>query len=476
MDGESIAEQIAKMAKADRERILDGIDLDSLEYDPEFWLRPSQKEALRAVEWLIMMLAGRGAGKTRTGAEWVREQARMPMTRIALVARTVGDVRDTMVQGESGIMAIHPPSEAPEYTPSLRRITWPNGSVATTYSAEKPSQLRGPQFHKAWADELASWKLKPDDSGLNAWDNLQIATRLGVNPQIFATTTPKRVPTIRALVDMAKSDPRRIRMIRGSTMDNAANLAAVYLETIVGKYAGTSIERQELYGEVLDKVEGALWVDEDIEAARTYDIGMLADERITVVGVDPSVAEKPGDECGIVVATSTKERELYKRSAWVVDDRSILGSPEVWAKRVIEAARDWNAIVVAEKNQGGELVRMVLKGIDPTVPIVLVSATKGKDIRAEPVVLAYQQGRVHHVGRFVELEDELTGWVPGESGYSPNRLDALVWALTSLVVDEKTLRAVATPMRATPVAGEIQSAVPSWRRQMSQRSNLSLRR
>lgn len=463
--GASLAEQIARLPDDDRDKLLEDMDLDVLAYDPEFWLRPEQLEALRAEEWMIAMLAGRGAGKTRTGAEWVREKAKTPMTRIALVARTAADVRDTMIQGESGIMAIHPPSEMPEYTPSLRRLVWPNGSVAITYSAEEPAQLRGPQFHKTWADEVAAWKMKPDDSGLNAWDNVKIATRLGINPQIFLTTTPKRVPAVRQIVDMTKTDPHRVRRIKGSTLDNAANLSAAYIETITDMYKGTSIERQELDGELLDKVEGAIWDDELI--INTWDLDkIVGHETITVVGVDPSVAEKPNDECGIIVARSTKDRKLLKRHAAVLEDLSLRASPETWAQEVVRAAKKYNAIIVAEKNQGHKLVEMAIKAVDPSIPVVMVWASKGKEIRAEPVLQAYEQGRVVHFGSHPELEDEMTSWVPGESGYSPNRLDALVWALSALLVDEKILNSTGKVRGTTPnlAKAQISGAVPNYRK------------
>jgi phage terminase large subunit-like protein len=461
---ESLAENIAKLTSPERDVLLEGFDLEKLVYDPEFWLRPEQLTALRAQEWLIAMLAGRGAGKTRTGAEWIREQAKTPMTRIALVGRTAADVRDTMIQGESGILAIHPQSEMPEYLPSLRRLVWPNGSVAITFSAEEPSQLRGPQFHKAWADEVAAWKMKPDNSGLNSWDNLQIATRLGANPQIFMTTTPKRVPAIRKILDMVNTDPGRVKMVRGSTLDNAANLASAYIETITGMYAGTSIERQELFGELLDQVEGALWTEQMIK--HEYDLAVAEiPNRITVVGVDPSVAERPNDECGIVVVTGTMDKLIHERRAWVLDDRSVLGSPDVWAKTVAQTARDWGGIVVVEKNQGHHLVKMALQSVDPMIPIVMVNAGSSKQGRAEPVMMAYEQGRVAHIGSFVELEDQMTSWVPGESGYSPDRMDALVWAVRALMVDSKILGSVSGPIRASRrvMQSHIQGAIPAYR-------------
>lgn len=461
---ESLAEKIAKLTPAERDVLLDGFDLEKLVFDPEFWLRSEQLDALHAEQWLIAMLAGRGAGKTRTGSEWIREQAKTPMTRIALVGRTAADVRDTMIQGESGILAVHPPSEMPEYLPSLRRLVWPNGSVAITFSAEEPSQLRGPQFHKAWADETAAWKMKPDNSGLNSWDNLQIATRLGANPQIFMTTTPKRVPAIRKILDMVKSDPDRVKLIRGSTLDNAANLASAYIETITGMYAGTSIERQELFGEFLDQVEGALWSEDIIR--HEYDLAVAEiPNRITVVGVDPSVAENPNDECGVVVVTGTTDRLIHERRAWVLDDRSLKGSPDEWAKMVAQTARDWGAIVVVEKNQGHHLVKMALQSVDPTIPIVMVNAGSSKQGRAEPVMMAYEQGRVAHIGSFIELEDQMTSWVPGESGYSPDRIDALVWAVRALMVDSKILGSVSGPIRASRrvIQAHIQDAVPTYR-------------
>lgn len=373
---------------------------------------------------------------TRTGAEWIRDKAKVPNTRIALVARTAADVRDVMVQGQSGILSVCPPSEQPDYIPSARRLVWPNGSVAITYSAEEPNQLRGPQFNCAWADELSSWKFKPDDSGLTAWDNLQIATRLGTNPQLLITTTPKRVKAVRAILDLAKTDPSRVRLVRGSTMDNASNLSKAYLETITAMYAGTSIELQELYGEMLDAVEGALWNESQIpHISSAFNLDDL-NGYLRIVGVDPSVAASPGDECGIVVVACTQEYQHYKRTGVVLDDKSLKADPDTWVQQVVATAKEWEAIVVAEQNQGFDLVRMAIKQADPTVPLVMVHASKGKAARAEPIVMAYQQGRVSHVGEFAELEDEMTGWVPGESGYSPNRLDALVWALSAGLVDD----------------------------------------
>ncbi len=370
---------------------------------------------------------------TRAGCEFARDKAKKePGSRGALVARTAADVRDVIVKGDSGLLAISPPSEMPIYEPSKRLLTWPNGSSALCFSSEEPDQLRGPNFHWALADETASWKYQPDDSGLTAWDNLRIATRLGVRPQVVAMTTPKRTEFMRKLTE--EEGKPGVILIRGSTRDNAANLSKTYLDVIYGLYAGTRLAQQELEGLLLDDVEGALLSIDQIRAAR---VGALPpNARLTVIGVDPSVADRPKDECGIIVATSTMESELYKRHAYVLEDATVHGSPEVWARRVTEVARRWGAPVIAEVNQGAALVRMTLQTVDPTVRVIEVRARYGKAVRAEPVVSAYSQGRVHHVGEFPEYEDQFTSWVPGETSKSPDRVDAAVWALTALLVKQ----------------------------------------
>lgn len=426
-------EKVAALPRQQQREILDGLDANELLYSWESWGRPEQFPP--PSEWgLWAIISGRGFGKTRSGAEWVREKAKKyPGCRIALVGRTVADVRMTMVQGESGLLAVCPPSElsADNYKTSNRRIDFPNGSICETFSSESPSQLRGPQFHFAWADEVAAWDFKPDDSGLTAWDNLTLATRLGDNPQIVATTTPKRTP----FMDDLKKEQQAGRAVitRGSTYDNSANLAAAYLDRITGKYEGTRLAQQELMGLELDKVDGALWDSDLIEADRVLSSLALP---LRIVAVDPSVAENPRDECGIVVVGATKHRQLHNRHAYVLEDASVHGSPEVWAKRVVETARKWNAPIVAETNQGGALIRMALQSMDTAgIKILTVHASKGKQARAEPVLLPYEQHRVHHVGYFPDLEAQLTGWVPEETRDSPDRLDALVYGVTALLID-----------------------------------------
>lgn len=428
----SIMEQIALLPDDERAIILSGFDADALMWDWSVWGRPEQQAPLG--DWAIWMyLAGRGAGKTRAAAEWVREEAKYTTNgqrRFALVARTAADVRDVIVEGESGIMNVSPPSERPLYEPSKRRLTWPNGNTATCFTADEPDSLRGPQFTHAWGDEVAAWRQTPDAAGMTAFDNLRVGTRLGANPKIMITTTPKRVPLLYKLLDEAKTTGRVV-VSRGSTMDNSGNLSNAYLDAITGVYAGTRLAQQELYGEMLDSVEGALWVDELIEQHRQSAFPMNTPLRI--IGVDPSVAENPRDECGIVVVSSSGERDLYKREAWVLEDASVLGSPDVWANRVVAMARKWGCPVVAEVNQGGAMVRNAINTIDPSIKVLEVHSKYGKALRAEPITLAYEQGRVHHIGYLADLESQMVSWVPGE-GKSPDRVDALVHALTALLI------------------------------------------
>lgn len=463
----SVAERLAILPDEEREPLLlelaESDDTD-WEYSSDFWLRPNQLECLHDDSWLVAYLAGRGAGKTRTGSHWTIEKARVPGTRIHLVARTVGDVRDVMIQGESGIMALSPPSFKPDYIPSIRRLVWPNGSTATTFSADAPSQLRGPQSHATWADEVAAWKHVPDDSGATAWDHVKISTRLGTDPQIFATTTPKRIAVIRDLVAQAKTDPA-VAIHLGSTFDNAANLSAEYLDTLSRMYAGTALERQELYGELLLIVEGALWNDDDFRRQ----VAPADEDLITVISVDPS-ASSGGDDTGIMVIQGSTEKKLMDRRCWVRADATMNGPPERWSGVVHDLQNEWSrpgrpALVVAEKNQGGEMVAAVLHQHDPSMPVALVHAARSKEVRAEPVVLAYRQRRVFHSDVFEDLEEELTTWEP-QSRWSPNRLDALVHGVSALVIDDTPLRRFGTITAGELILnGSIPSAIPQHRRE-----------
>lgn len=320
------------------------------------------------------------------------------------------------------------------WCPTVENSTWFARKDGKTFftgnTADEPDSLRGPQFTHAWADEVAAWRQTPDAAGMTAFDNLRVGTRLGPNPQIIITTTPKRVPLLYSLLEEEKKG-KKVVVTRGATLDNSGNLSSTYLDTILGVYEGTRLAKQELYGEMLDSIEGALWTIEMIGKSRQ---GVLPPSTpLRIIGVDPSVAENPRDACGIIVCASTADRDLYKRHAWVLEDATIHGSPELWANKVVEMARRWGAPVVAEVNQGGALVTNAINAIDPTVKVFEVHSKQGKQLRAEPVVLAYEQERVHHIGYIAELEDQMTSWIPGE-GKSPDRVDALVHALTALLI------------------------------------------
>lgn len=430
--GKSIMEILAALPENERAEALAGMDPEHLLWDWSVWGRPEQQAP--EGDWNIwLVLAGRGFGKTRLASEWVREEAKYTNTgqrRFGLVARTAADVRDVIVEGESGILNVTPPSERPLYEPSKRRLTWPNGNTATLFTADEPDSLRGPQFTHAWGDEIAAWRQTPDAAGMTAFDNLRVGTRLGAHPKILVTTTPKRTPLLYKLIEESmKGDV--VKITRGSTMDNAGNLAGAYLDTMLGVYEGTSLARQELYGEMLEAMEGALWTEEMIESGRESFYPLSTPLRC--IGVDPSVAENPRDECGIVVVASSAESDLYKRQSWVLEDASIHGSPDVWANQVVKMARKWGCPVIAEVNQGGALVRNAINTIDPTIKVLEVHSKQGKQLRAEPITLAYEQGRVHHVGYLADLESQMISWVPGE-GKSPDRVDALVHALTALLI------------------------------------------
>jgi phage terminase large subunit-like protein len=429
--GKSIMEILAALPPEERDAALEGMDPEQLLWDWSVWGRPEQQAP--EGDWNIwLVLAGRGFGKTRLASEWVREQAKYTnegQRRFALVARTAADVRDVIVEGESGVMNVTPPSEKPLYEPSKRRLTWPNGNTATLFTADEPDGLRGPQFTHAWGDEIAAWRQTPDAAGMTAFDNLRVGTRLGANPKILVTTTPKRTPLLYKLIEEQKTG--RVAITRGSTMDNAGNLSGTYLDTMLGVYEGTALARQELYGEMLEAMEGAMWTEEMIEAGRESIYPFSTPLRI--IGVDPSVAENPRDECGIVVVASSAEGDLYKRNAWVLEDASVLGSPTVWAQKVVDMARKWGCPVVAEVNQGGAMVRNAINTIDPSIKVLEVHSKQGKQLRAEPISLAYEQQRVHHVGYLADLESQMISWVPGE-GKSPDRIDALVHALTALLI------------------------------------------
>lgn len=395
------------------------------------WARPDQLPPLGPqVDWRTwVVLGGRGAGKTRAGAEWVRAQALgiapialRPAARIALVGETYADVRRVMIEGVSGLLSVHADDERPLWEPSKRELTWPSGARAQAFSAEDPDGLRGPQFDIAWVDELAKWR-EPE----RAWDMLQFALRLGESPRAVVTTTPRPIELLQRLI----ADPTAV-VTRAATTLNAANLAPGFLAEIERRYAGTALLRQELYGEIIADTAGSLWRRDWIEAAR---VATAPELRSVVVAVDPPVtATAASDACGIVVAGLGEDGRAY-----VIADVSLQGrAPEVWAQAVVAAYRSHRADrIVAEVNQGGDLVTALLAQFDDTAAVRKVRATRGKWLRAEPVAALYAQGRVAHVGTFVTLEAQMCALDASglAAGRSPDRVDALVWALTDLMLD-----------------------------------------
>lgn len=377
-------------------------------------------------EWDIwLVLSGRGWGKTRTGAEWIKGEVESGRAkRIAFVAETAADGRDVMVEGDSGILSIYDASdpERPLYEPSKRRLTWPCGAVATIYNATEPDQLRGPQHDTAWSDELAKWRYARE-----TWDQLQFGLRLGKHPRQLVTTTPRPIELVKAILAGKEG---HVVVTRGKTMDNRANLASSFIEKIERRYAGTRLGRQELDGVLLGDMPGALWRLEDIDAYRVSQAPQLG--RI-VVAVDPAVTNtEESDEHGIVVAGTLKDE------GYVLEDASTKGTPLTWAKRAITLHDKYEADgIVVEVNQGGDMVAQTLRSVRDNINIIEVRASRGKHVRAEPIAALYEQGRVHHVGSFPELETQMT--MTTSAGYegedSPDRLDAAVWALSVLFPD-----------------------------------------
>lgn len=438
-----VAQEVANRGPQAFDELMGETDLSLLQWSWNYTARPDQLAATDDDARITGLIGGRGAGKTRTGGEWIRKRVgRGRKVRIALVGRTAADVRDTMIQGESGILSCFPPSEAPVYTASARRVDFVDGSEALCFSSQEPKQLRGPQFHYGWGDELAAWDLRPDDSNLTAWDNLQLATRLGkrqgIKSQILFTTTPKRLKLLREIFQKAETNDEYSLYNQASTYDNV-HLDDNFGAFIRDLYGGTRLSDQEIYGILGGDVEGALW-DEALLEEHTInaDVGWQG-LPLRVVGVDPTTADNPRDECGIVVVGATpRVGNPLKRTGYVLDDRTVYGRPKVWAKAVVEAARDYDAYVVAEDNQGGAMVRDTIHGADPTIKVVLVTSTTSKLMRAEPVAMATQQGRVKFQYRFPELMDQLVTWVPTDNtDESPDRIDAMVHGLTGLVTIAK---------------------------------------
>lgn len=370
-------------------------------------------------DWFCWMLrSGRGFGKTRTGSEWVIGRAKHgPYHPIALIGQTKADVRDTMVElGDSSILKRSPPWFMPTYEPSKRRLVWPNGMVAIIYSGDEPDQLRGPQHGSAWVDELAKFKYPQE-----TWDNLELGLRLGDNPQVVVTTTPRPIPVIKTLL----ADLQTVDTV-GSSYENQLNLSPRYIERVIKKYEGTRLGRQEVHGIILDDVPGALWTH-----------GLIEENRVTkhpdlvriVVAVDPQASTSEGSsDTGIVVAGLDNKRHGY-----VLEDMTVNASPAGWAAQAISGYHKYRAdLIVCEVNNGGDMVENTIRAVDNTVNVKQIRASRSKYTRAEPVAALDEQHLVHHVGMLAELEDQMCQWLPGDD--SPDRMDARVWAITELML------------------------------------------
>ena len=370
-------------------------------------------------------MSGRGAGKTRGGAEWIRSKIENEKCRrVALVARTAADVRDVMIEGPSGLLACCPPWNRPDYEPSKRRLTWPNGALAIAYSADKPDLLRGPQHDGAWVDELATWRYT------EAWDNLLLGLRMGDDPRVVVTTTPKPRNLIRKLIKHPTT-----KVTHASTYDNLLFLAPAFADQIIARYKGTRLGRQEIEGILLEDVEGALWTRAMVDASH-----ILPDKRYKipemarmVVAIDPAVTSgEDADDTGIIVAGLGVNGRGY---VWA--DYTCHLSPGEWGARAVNAYHEHRADrIIGEINNGGDLVEMNIRTVDPNISYKGVHASRGKRVRAEPVAALYEQGRIQHVNEFDDLEDQMCNFAPDQMDNSPDRVDALVWAFTELMLQE----------------------------------------
>lgn len=411
---------LACLTASERAELLKDLTIDecrALEYDWSFWARKNQ--LLPDGDWITwLVMAGRGFGKTRVGSETVRQWVKDGVRRINIMGKTPADVRDVMIEGDSGILTCCPTWDMPLYEPSKLRLTFPNGAICQIFSGENPDQSRGAQCEKAWIDELAKYRYAQD-----ALDNIMFGLRLGNKPQILITTTPRPTKTIKDLI----KDPDT-HITRGSTYDNVGNLAESFIKTVIKKYEGTRLGRQELEAEILDDNPNALWRRADIECSR---VDVAPDLVRIVVAIDPAVTvTEDSDETGIVIAGKDRRGDGY-----ILGDYTMKGSPEQWARKAVANYYSWRADkIVGEANNGGDMIEFVIRTVDRNVSYKKVHASRGKIVRAEPIAALYEQGRVHHVGTFPELEDELCEWQQGDK--SPNRLDALVWAMTELFVKE----------------------------------------
>ncbi len=421
-----MAELLSTLPASVQAEALDAIPPRELEYAWWFWGRVNQ-QLPRDPFLFLVALAGRGWGKTRFGAEGVREWARTPTERILLIGPTAADVRDTMIEGPSGLLSCYPPDRRPVYNPSRHLIHFPSGAIGITRSADEPERLRGPQFTKFWADEPCAWNYLKE-----AWDQISFGFRLRTaRLQGLLTTTPKPLDVLKRII----ANPKTIT-IRGSSHENRNNLSEQYYSDVIAPYEGTRIGRQEVYAEILDDTPGALWTLKLIDDCRRSWPDKLT--RV-VVAIDPAVsAGEDSDETGIIVAGLHPDGH-----GCVLADLTGRYTPAEWGRIAVKAYHEWRADrIVAEVNNGGDLVEANLRAVDGTIPFTKVHASRGKAIRAEPVAALYERGMVHHCRPLKELEDQMLSFVPGAGGRSPDRMDALVWAITELMLREPQARII----------------------------------
>ena len=404
------------------------LEEDRVEQEKYQWDRYARaKQRVPAGSWRTwLILAGRGFGKTRTGSETLRQWVGSGQAkRIALIGATEGEVRDVMIEGDSGLLSIYPPENKPVYESSKGRVTWPNGAMATIFSAENYEKLRGPQFDAAWIDELCKFR-----SDREVWDQLNFSLRLGKNPRVIITTTPRPTVLLKELLQGEKKGD--VHVTTGTTYENLGNLSKGFMGIMSQKYGGTTLGKQELEGKILSNVQGALWTN-DLMASAVRRRNDMPEFTRLVVAVDPAITSHgKSDESGIIVAAKDKDN-----CAYILHDYSGKYTPHGWAKKAIEAYNLFEAdCIVAEVNQGGDMVESVVRSIEPTISFKGVHASRGKVLRAEPVLALYEQNRVFHVkgSQLVKLEEQMLGYVPGLTKKSPDRLDALVWAVTELLL------------------------------------------
>ena len=409
---------LKEMKPNERRQFLCQLSADELNYllhDWQIWAR--EKQLPPAGDWRIwLMMAGRGFGKTRAGAEWIRAVAKAgTRAQIALVGDTMDDVRHVMVEGQSGILTISPNYERPRWYPSKRLLVWANGVRARCYSAEDPAQLRGPEHEKAWCDEIAKWRYS------QTWENLMLGLRAGKLPQVLATTTPR--PS-RWLNELIKAPG--VRLVQGHSLENSRNLADGFIDMVAQHFHDPALLAQELEGRLMTALPNALWDRQMLDQCRGT-APARAQLVSVVIGVDPAV--EGGDETGIIVVAKAEDGMI-----WILEDQSLQARPRAWVERVVAVWKRWKAnAIVVEVNQGGDVIRELLRSQNINLPIRKVRAKKGKTLRAEPVAIMYANGQVRHHGVFAELEDQLCSCVPGQRATpSPDRLDALVWGVTGL--------------------------------------------